>query len=144
MPDLSVQVNWQIARDPGFADVVRAGAAALPELGHSVHVEVAGLEPGRHYWYRFRAGQYVSPAGRTKTALHSARLRSHLSAARISRPATQLGRQLGGGQGTGPGPGRIPAAARSRVPGLLRVHAAADLTEASRAGPAAVPPGCFR
>ena len=43
-------------------------ALARPELGHSVHVEVAGLEPGREYWYRFHAGDEVSQIGRTKTA----------------------------------------------------------------------------
>ena len=33
-----------------------------------MHVEVDGLEPGRWYWYRFRAGSEVSPIGRTRTA----------------------------------------------------------------------------
>jgi phosphodiesterase/alkaline phosphatase D-like protein len=38
-----------------------------PALGHAVHVEVEGLDPGRHYWYRFRAGGHLSQVGRTKT-----------------------------------------------------------------------------
>lgn len=38
-----------------------------PELGHSVHVELAGLAAGREYFYRFRVGNQVSPAGRTRT-----------------------------------------------------------------------------
>jgi alkaline phosphatase D len=33
-----------------------------------VHVEVRGLEPGRWYWYRFKAGSHVSTTGRTRTA----------------------------------------------------------------------------
>jgi alkaline phosphatase D len=33
-----------------------------------VHVDVCGLRPGREYWYRFRTGRHVSPAGRTRTA----------------------------------------------------------------------------
>ena len=33
-----------------------------------MHVEVAGLEPARDYWYRFRAGDEVSQVGRTRTA----------------------------------------------------------------------------
>src|SRR4029078_13440084 len=37
------------------------------ELLHSVHVEVDGLEPGREYFYRFRAGNAQSPIGRTRT-----------------------------------------------------------------------------
>ncbi|WP_026820404.1 alkaline phosphatase D family protein [Arthrobacter castelli] len=69
MPDKNVPVNWQIAEDPSFKRVVRAGAErATPELGHSIHAEVNGLRPGRQYWYRFRVGQEISPVGRTKTA----------------------------------------------------------------------------
>lgn len=69
MPNKTVPVNWQIAEDPAFARVVRAGAEkASPELGHSVHVEVSGLRPDREYWYRFRAAGQLSPVGRTKTA----------------------------------------------------------------------------
>src|SRR5690606_26041104 len=41
---------------------------AVPQMGHSVHVEVFDLEPSRHYYYRFRVGEQVSPVGRTKTA----------------------------------------------------------------------------
>src|SRR3954470_21018923 len=64
-----VDVEWLIARDDGMKDVVRSGtSSALPELAHSVHVEVAGLDPDRVYWYRFRAGGIESPIGRTRTA----------------------------------------------------------------------------
>ena len=69
MPMTIVDVEWEMARDARFQTIVQKGTvAARPELGHSVHVEVAGLEPAREYWYRFRAGDEVSPAGRTKTA----------------------------------------------------------------------------
>src|SRR3954467_14354032 len=69
MPTNIVEVEWEIAHDPRFQNVVQSGATlARPELGHSVHVEVAGLEPSRDYWYRFRAGDEVSQAGRPKTA----------------------------------------------------------------------------
>lgn len=69
LPDRTVDVGWQVAVDDGFARVVRQGqTSASPELGHSVHVEVAGLQPGREYFYRFRAGNDVSPAGRARTA----------------------------------------------------------------------------
>ncbi|MCZ9337566.1 alkaline phosphatase D family protein, partial [Streptomyces sp. TRM76130] len=37
-------------------------------FGHSVHVDVRGLLPGRTYWFRFRAGGQLSPTGRTRTA----------------------------------------------------------------------------
>jgi alkaline phosphatase D len=69
MPDKTFQVEWQVATDERFRKVVRAGSAdAQPEYRHSVHVDARGLEPGREYFYRFRTGSYLSPAGRTKTA----------------------------------------------------------------------------
>src|SRR5213596_1776597 len=64
-----VDVDWLVARDEAMTDVVRSGTyAATPDLAHSVHVEVSGLEPDRVYWYRFRAGGAESPVGRTRTA----------------------------------------------------------------------------
>jgi alkaline phosphatase D len=69
MPMANVDVTWEIAEDRQFRAVAQQGnAVARPELGHSVHVEVNGLRPGREYWYRFRAGDEVSHVGRTKTA----------------------------------------------------------------------------
>jgi alkaline phosphatase D len=64
-----VDVEWLVARDDAMNDVVRSGtSAAIPDLAHSVHVEVGGLDPDRAYWYRFRAGGVESPVGRTRTA----------------------------------------------------------------------------
>ncbi|MGH8910317.1 MAG: alkaline phosphatase D family protein [Egibacteraceae bacterium] len=69
MPAGSVQVEWEIGTDPDLTRVVQRGAdTATPEDGHSVHIEVTGLEPARPYWYRFRANTELSPIGRTKTA----------------------------------------------------------------------------
>ncbi|MET0281271.1 MAG: alkaline phosphatase D family protein [Steroidobacteraceae bacterium] len=70
MPMVGVPVTWEIAGDERFARILQAGQTlARPELGHSVHVEVAGLQPARPYWYRFRvAGADVSPVGRARTA----------------------------------------------------------------------------
>lgn len=69
MPDQRIPVQYQVASDESFRNVVRAGVAfASPELGHSVHPEVHGLLPGRTYWYRFRVGNEISPIGRTRTA----------------------------------------------------------------------------
>ncbi|MES2712271.1 MAG: PhoD-like phosphatase N-terminal domain-containing protein, partial [Pseudomonadota bacterium] len=36
--------------------------------GHSLHVELGGLSPAATYFYRFRAGGFESPTGRTRTA----------------------------------------------------------------------------
>jgi alkaline phosphatase D len=69
MPREVVGVDWEVATDERMSGVVQRGTvAATPEWAHAVHVEVEGLEPGRWYWYRFRAGGEVSAIGRTRTA----------------------------------------------------------------------------
>ncbi|WP_322753765.1 alkaline phosphatase D family protein [Frankia sp. Cas3] len=69
MPSRPITVAWQVAHDRRFHHLAAAGVTrALPELAHSVHVDVRGLEPGRDYFYRFRAGGQLSPVGRTRTA----------------------------------------------------------------------------
>ena len=71
MPPNRVEVEWQIATDEQMEKVVKKGrATATPDLAHSVHVEVRGLDPARWYWYRFKAGSHLSAS-----AAH-ARLRS--------------------------------------------------------------------
>ncbi len=65
----ALTVRWELADDEGFQRIVQRGqASALPALGHSVHVELAGLAPGRWYHYRFMHGDAVSATGRTRTA----------------------------------------------------------------------------
>jgi alkaline phosphatase D len=64
----NVKVSWEIATDDAMRNIVRQGTAmARPELAHSVHVETDDLEPGRWYWYRFRAGDAESLIARTRT-----------------------------------------------------------------------------
>ena len=65
----AIVVRWEVAQDESFARVVQRGSVdAVPECAHCVHVEVVGLEPARWYFYRFIAGDEVSPIGRTRTA----------------------------------------------------------------------------
>lgn len=76
----AISVRWELSGDERFRSDVRRGRAdALPGRGHSVHVEVDGLDPARWYWYRFFAGNEASPVGRTRTApapdAHPRRLR---------------------------------------------------------------------
>lgn len=79
MDPIAVEVAWEIAADEAMHDVVRSGTAmASPELGHSVHVEVEGLDPGRWYWYRFRARDAESPIARTRTLPAADASPSHL------------------------------------------------------------------
>ncbi|MEN3613411.1 alkaline phosphatase D family protein [Plantactinospora sp. ZYX-F-223] len=69
MPNRVVPVRWELAADERFRHVVRRGtAAARPQSGHTVHVELNGLQPGREYFYRFHAERHTSPVGRTRTA----------------------------------------------------------------------------
>ncbi len=69
MPPAPVTVRWELAEDEGMRRIVRRGrAVAVREWAHSVHVEVAGLRPGRWYWYRFDALGEASAVGRTRTA----------------------------------------------------------------------------
>lgn len=66
--DAPIPVRWEIARDAAFATPVGAGATiAEPAADFTVHVDAGGLEPGQAYFYRFRAGDGVSPVGRLRT-----------------------------------------------------------------------------
>ncbi|CAL99405.1 alkaline phosphatase D [Saccharopolyspora erythraea NRRL 2338] len=68
LPD-TVEVEWVVATDPELSNRVASGTApARAEFGHSVHVDVGGLEPGRRYFYRFAARGRSSRLGRTRTA----------------------------------------------------------------------------
>lgn len=68
MPRHPVLVRWEVARDAGFTRRVAHGhALAQPELAHSVHPQVTGLEPATEYHYRFRTGRHTSPTGRFRT-----------------------------------------------------------------------------
>lgn len=68
MPMAPIQVDYVVASDPGFKTIVAKGnSLARPELAHSVHVEISGLEAGRPYWYRFMVGRERSQPGRVFT-----------------------------------------------------------------------------
>lgn len=65
----TIPVRWEVAADESMRRIIATGSVdATPDWAHSVHVEVKGLEPERWYWYRFMAGDAVSPVGRTRTA----------------------------------------------------------------------------
>jgi len=68
MPMAPVAVDWEVGDSASFKTIVAKGTAiAPPELGHAIHVEVGGLQPGRDYWYRFTAGRDRSMVGRART-----------------------------------------------------------------------------
>src|SRR5574338_1512070 len=85
LPDSAITLRWELAEDAGFSRLVRNGQAqALPELAHSVHVELAGRDPDRWYFYRFILGDAVSPVGRTRTLPRSDATPSRLRVAYAS------------------------------------------------------------
>ncbi len=68
-PRQAADAHWELAEDEKFRAVVRSGSeTAMPDLAHSLHVELRGLKPGRFYWYRFHHAGTTSPVGRTRTA----------------------------------------------------------------------------
>ncbi|MEJ8839304.1 alkaline phosphatase D family protein [Ramlibacter sp. AN1133] len=68
LPRDAVTLRWEIAEDEAFTRIAQSGQAqALAELAHSAHVEAQGLAPDRWYFYRFMAGPWASPVGRTRT-----------------------------------------------------------------------------
>ncbi|MFD3920756.1 alkaline phosphatase D family protein [Streptomyces sp. NPDC058595] len=85
LPAERVEVEWEVAHDEFFAVPVRSGTAtAHPEFHHSVRVEVPGLSADRVYYYRFRAGTWISPVGRTRTAPAAGALITGLKFATLS------------------------------------------------------------
>jgi alkaline phosphatase D len=68
LPTGPIAIEWIVARDENLKRIVQSGKSfAVPELAHSVHVEIHGLEPDREYWYAFRVADAQSTVGRTRT-----------------------------------------------------------------------------
>lgn len=64
----AIPVIWEVAADPAFADIrARGETLAAPGADWTVKAVPDGLAPGAAYYYRFRAGEAVSPVGRTRT-----------------------------------------------------------------------------
>ena len=64
----SIPVRYEVSEAANFAKLAAEGEVlARPELGHSVHVTLSTLQPGRPYFYRFIAGGERSATGRART-----------------------------------------------------------------------------
>lgn len=64
----SLEVEWRVATDEALTRIVARGtAASMAARDFTVKVDVAGLEPGRTYYYVFVAGGQRSTVGRTRT-----------------------------------------------------------------------------
>lgn len=63
-----LDVHWEVAMDAAMQRVVSSGTVTTSAArDYTVKVDAAGLQPGRHYYYRFRCGSLLSPLGRTRT-----------------------------------------------------------------------------
>lgn len=79
MPSAPVRVRWEVATDDGLRTIVRRGSTlATPEWAHAIHVELAGLDPDRWYWYRFATDDATSGIGRTRTLPRATAGNAHL------------------------------------------------------------------
>lgn len=62
------KIQWELATDPQFEEIVTNGAVTTDSgRDFTVKVLAGGLRPGAVYYYRFRAGDVLSPVGRTRT-----------------------------------------------------------------------------
>lgn len=65
----AIDVGFVIAEDEALETIVAQGTVtAQPDDDHTVRVVPTGLQPGRHYYYRFESGGTTTRVGRTKTA----------------------------------------------------------------------------
>ncbi|MEN3040432.1 MAG: alkaline phosphatase D family protein [Bacteroidia bacterium] len=64
----SISGQWEVAQDPQFQQIVTSGNFTTDaERDYTVKVDATGLQPGRWYYYRFKAFNTTSPVGRTRT-----------------------------------------------------------------------------
>lgn len=67
--EASVEVWWEIGVDTAFRRRVQVGTLTTDaRRDFTVKIDVQGLEPGKTYYYRFKALGRTSPIGRTRTA----------------------------------------------------------------------------
>ena len=64
----SVDVDWTMASDANFLDVVARGQYSTDRgRDHTIKIVVDNLAPGQEYYYQFAADGSTSPTGRTRT-----------------------------------------------------------------------------
>jgi len=72
-PSDSEAVNWLIATDTDFTDVIASGETTTSaDKDFTVKIDVTDLEPGTTYYYVFQHDDVFSVAGRTRTAATNA------------------------------------------------------------------------
>ncbi|GAB4573774.1 MAG: alkaline phosphatase D family protein [Rhodothalassiaceae bacterium] len=63
-----VGVDWEVAEEQSFGAILHRGRFETDAArDFTVKIDVAGLAPGRDYYYRFRHGEMLSPVGHGRT-----------------------------------------------------------------------------
>lgn len=66
--DKTVYVDWEVARDEEFTQIVRSGQSlSSPTNDYTVKIDVQGLQAATLYYFRFLGADNMSLVGRTKT-----------------------------------------------------------------------------
>lgn len=64
----TARIRYEVATAADFDEILASGMLETSaERDYTAKVDVIGLAPGQRYFYRFRAGETVSPVGQTKT-----------------------------------------------------------------------------
>ncbi|MDQ9010981.1 alkaline phosphatase D family protein [Acinetobacter gerneri] len=63
-----LQINWEIAKDEKFNQLVNSGSVVTSSAqDFTVKIDANKLVAGQQYFYRFKYGNIISPVGKTKT-----------------------------------------------------------------------------
>mgnify|MGYP000930087447 CR=1 FL=1 len=66
--DSDIIVEWKISSDPQMANIVKSGIFTTNnDMDYTAKIDVAGLEPGKTYYYNFSVNDRQSIIGRTRT-----------------------------------------------------------------------------
>jgi alkaline phosphatase D len=66
--DVDVLLNWEIALDADFKNIINSGSVmASQSAGNTAKVDATKLSAGTSYFYRFSSNGYFSPTGTTRT-----------------------------------------------------------------------------
>jgi len=64
----AIEVLWEVSTSEQFVETLKKGSVTTsPEKDYTVKIDVGGLTPDTHYYYRFIALGKTSAVGRTKT-----------------------------------------------------------------------------
>lgn len=67
--DGDVLVDWELASDEDFANIITSGSGVTTaDVDYTVKVDAEGLDAGSTYFFRFITGEKTSPVGKTRTA----------------------------------------------------------------------------